>query len=500
MSPGDFIDRDDSGYHSTVDLSGVLMDLTQILILFVLAAAVGLFAEGRVRLWSLYLLSLFAVYLFQPLVPLRNYNYWFPTASILLTVVIWFLLRRPDIGLNNQDITSMSLAVIVTLIIAGLSHINIRLPWIPEAAPGILQILFLFVLSVVIIALISVKESFKQIAQVAAICFLVALFIALKTEPITLWLSRSLRGFLGQSISLSSTMDLSWLGFSYTSFRLLHTIREKQAGRLDQYSLREFATYVLFFPALVAGPIDRIERFIGEVNQSNSIGVGKIIVSGKRLATGLFKKFILADGLAYLALNPTNAPELNSTGWTWVLLYAYALRLYFDFSGYTDIAIGSGMLVGVTLPENFDRPYLKKNLTSFWNSWHKTLARWFRFYFFNPLTRWLRSGALNASSWLIIFTGQLLTMLLIGLWHGVTWNFAIWGIWHGVGLFMHNRWVAFVRNPSRQRFLSSLPPVSTQFLGVLLTFHFTALGWVWFALPTVNQSVTVFRMLFAVGG
>ena len=110
-----------------------------------------------------------------------------------------------------------------------------------------------------------------------------------------------------------------------------------------------------------------------------------------------------------------------------VLLYAYAWRLYLDFSGYTDIAIGLGRLFGVRLPENFERPYLKPNLTTFWNSWHITLAQWFRAYFFNQLTRALRSRPRPLPAALIILIGQVGTMLLIGLWHGVTWNFVAWG-------------------------------------------------------------------------
>jgi D-alanyl-lipoteichoic acid acyltransferase DltB (MBOAT superfamily) len=169
--------------------------------------------------------------------------------------------------------------------------------------------------------------------------------------------------------------------------------------------------------------------------------------------------------------------------------------LFFDFSGYTDIAIGLGLLSGVKLPENFDQPYLKSNLTAFWNSWHVTLARWFRSYFFNPLTRWLRSGPLTHSSGLIILVGQLSTMVLIGLWHGITWNFAIWGLWHGIGLFVHNRWLSYIRTSSNPAFLGWLPERIRNAVGVALTFQFTTLGWVWFALPELELSLNTLRVL-----
>ncbi len=122
------------------------------------------------------------------------------------------------------------------------------------------------------------------------------------------------------------------------------------------------------------------------------------------------------------------------------MLYAYAFQLFFDFSGYTDIAIGTARLMGIKLPENFNHPYLKPNLTQFWSNWHMTLTQWFRAYFFNPVTRALRSASKPVSIPVIIFITQLGTMLLIGLWHGVSFNFILFGLWHGIGLFIHNRW------------------------------------------------------------
>jgi alginate O-acetyltransferase complex protein AlgI len=213
-----------------------------------------------------------------------------------------------------------------------------------------------------------------------------------------------------------------------------------------------------------------------------------------RLAVGIFKKFAVADTLALVALSAQNAAQAHSTFWLWILLYAYAGRIYFDFSGYTDIALGLGRLMGFKLPENFDQPYLKPNLTLFWNSWHMSLAQWFRAYFFNPLTRALRSRPLPP--WLIILIGQAGTMVLIGLWHGVTWNFAAWGVWHAVGLFVHSRYAEFTR--PRLGWLEARPALgrAATVAGALLTFHYVVLGWVWFALPNLTLSLSVFGRLF----
>jgi alginate O-acetyltransferase complex protein AlgI len=153
-------------------------------------------------------------------------------------------------------------------------------------------------------------------------------------------------------------------------------------------------------------------------------------------------------------------------------------------------------LMGIKLPENFDRPYLKENLTSFWNSWHITLAQWFRAYFFFPLTRALRSRPQKLPVWAIVFSGQMATMVLIGLWHGVSWNFVAWGAWHGAGLFLHNRWSDWMR--PHMASLEGRPRLRAFFGlgGSLLTFHYVVLGWVWFALPQISLSLQVFNKLF----
>jgi D-alanyl-lipoteichoic acid acyltransferase DltB (MBOAT superfamily) len=295
-------------------------------------------------------------------------------------------------------------------------------------------------------------------------------------------------------VAQASAFDWRWLGFSYITFRLIHALRDRLSKRLPALSLSEFVTYALFFPALTAGPIDRADRFVKELRQPAPAWVE----GGMRLAVGIFKKFVIADTLALVALSAQNAPQARSTVWLWILLYAYAGRIYFDFSGYTDIALGLGRLLGFKLPENFDQPYLKPNLTVFWNSWHMSLAQWFRAYFFNPLTRALR-GAMRTRPlppWLIILIGQAGTMVLIGLWHGVTWNFAAWGVWHAVGLFGHSRYAEFAR--PRLAWLEARPALdrAAAIAGTLLTFHYVALGWVWFALPSLALSLRVFGKLF----
>jgi alginate O-acetyltransferase complex protein AlgI len=359
-------------------------------------------------------------------------------------------------------------------------------PDILKIIPGLL---------VIILAALGLAASGRigKPALITAGLMLLLVFLSLKVPELTLLASRLLRSINLQSTELALGQDLRWLGFSYIAFRLFHTIRDRLTGRLPAVSFSEYMVYIIFFPALTAGPIDRIERFITDLRTPLALTAADLTEAGKRLTVGLFKKFVLADLLAMLALNETRALQVQHAGWAWLFLYCYAFQLLLDFSGYTDIAIGLGRLLGFHLPENFNRPYLKPNLTQFWNNWHMTLTQWFRAYFFNPLTRALRGGEKPLPVPVIILITQVATMLLIGFWHGVTLNFAIWGAWHGFGLFIHNRW----SDLTRARF-AILPQPVRQVLnagGAVLTFHFVALGWVFFALPEPALSFQFFAKL-----
>jgi alginate O-acetyltransferase complex protein AlgI len=152
-------------------------------------------------------------------------------------------------------------------------------------------------------------------------------------------------------------------------------------------------------------------------------------------------------------------------------------------------------MLGFDLPENFNRPYLKPNLTQFWNNWHMTLTQWFRAYFFNPLTRSLRRKK-NFPAWSVILITQLSTMVLIGMWHGVTLNFLLWGVWHGLGLFVHNRWLAWFKGHSAWLEVNIWRKKVWNVLGMVLTFHYVAIGWLFFALPNPSLAWRMLGLLF----
>jgi D-alanyl-lipoteichoic acid acyltransferase DltB (MBOAT superfamily) len=475
------------------------MNLQHILVFLTAGLLLGLAFKGRGREWATFALSLLAVFWLQPFSPIRHLDFWLACATLGLTLFIWLLTRSRPFTFQRQDwIAAGVLAGGVTL--AGLLRYFEPLCCLTASPPPPIQTILLALLAVGLIACASTRWlPSNRLALAGGVGLLLLAFIVLKSEPLSAWLSAALRALNGQRTALAAAADIRWLGFSYLAFRLLHVLRDRQSGKPIDLSLREFVTYVVFFPALTAGPIDRGPRFAQDLRKPFQLTGSALAQAGERLFLGISKKFILADTLALLALNEVNATQVGAPGWTWLLTYAYALRIFFDFSGYTDIAIGIGLLFGIRLPENFAQPYLKPNLTAFWNSWHITLAQWFRAYFFNPFTRTLRSARRPLPLPAMVFLVQISTMLLIGLWHGITWNFLIWGAWHGVGLFIHNRWSEFLKprlDPAR---LASWQERLLDGAGLVLTFHYVTLGWLWFALPTPQLSWQVLLRLFGIG-
>ena len=191
----------------------------------------------------------------------------------------------------------------------------------------------------------------------------------------------------GQAPHLAAGTDIRWLGFSYVAFRLIHTLRDRMSGRLPVVSLQEYIIYVIFFPAITAGPIDRLERFIKDIRQPLEEHAAELTEAGRRLALGLFKKFVIADSLALFASMlpmPARFPQLAGPGSCSMLMHSRS-TLTLPVTPTSPSAWGG--CLDFKLPENFIRPYLKPNITQFWNNWHMTLTQWFRSLFFLPPSR-----------------------------------------------------------------------------------------------------------------
>jgi D-alanyl-lipoteichoic acid acyltransferase DltB (MBOAT superfamily) len=277
-----------------------------------------------------------------------------------------------------------------------------------------------------------------------------------------------------------------WIGASYLILRLIHMLVDYK--RVEG-SAGDLAAYALFPAALYAGPIHRAPAFLGQLDRPHRpANREQWIDSFWRIGLGAFKKLALANGFNIFAMNMTIATNPANTRLAlWFALFCYAFSLYFDFAGYSDIAIGVAGLMGITLPENFANPYAQPNITRFWQTWHMSLSFWLRDYLFFPISRSLMKLTKRRGVVLIMAIAHLTTMLLAGLWHGFNSGFVAWGLWHGTGLFLHAQWSAF-----EKRIGWKLPRP----LAVGITFVYVCLGWTFFAFGDARIGLAYILRLF----
>ncbi len=236
------------------------------------------------------------------------------------------------------------------------------------------------------------------------------------------------------------------LGISFFTFQKLGYILDVFHGRIEACrSPLRFATFVAFFPEIVAGPIVRGDETLPQFAEARRLGADRLRQGAGRFFLGVIKKAFIADYLAATLVDPIFAhSERYATFGLWVALFGYAAQVFCDFSGYTDMALGTASLLGIDLPENFNYPFLSRNLIEFWRRWHITLNRWWFDYLYGPLTAgdgWFR-GRFDA--------GFLLVFLISGLWHGARWTFVMWGLMHGLGLVVHRHWDEYYRSLCRR--------------------------------------------------
>lgn len=267
------------------------------------------------------------------------------------------------------------------------------------------------------------------------------------------------------------------LGFSYLSFELLHVIVEQRRGRIARTAWSDLLAFVFFAPARMAGPIKRFPDFIAAVDAAERSGAN-VYAGLLRILIGLAKKILIADVVAMI-LTERSHPATAIEAWTVVLLYS--LRIYFDFSAYSDIAIGFARMLGIALPENFRRPYFAENIRQFWERWHITLSQWVRDYVFTPVGRLLFRSRLRPYPVAIAVISYLVTFATVGAWHGLTPAFLLWGLYHGILLSLYH--VIRLKTPPRviDHAWYDAPP--TRLAGVALTFLCVTVGWVPFMLP-----------------
>ncbi len=277
------------------------------------------------------------------------------------------------------------------------------------------------------------------------------------------------------------------IGISFYTFEAINYTVDVYRGRVRaERNLFHFILFITFFPHLIAGPIVRARDFLPQIRRPKRWDWLRVQLGLQLFLIGVFKKLVIADRMALYADPVFAAPQQYSTAAVWMAVIAYALQIYCDFSGYTDMALGSAHLLGYKLAKNFDLPYLAANVAEFWHRWHISLSTWLRDYLFIPL------GGSRGKTWRTCLN-LMITMTLGGLWHGAAWTFVLWGVLHGLLLVGHRGFRAFCDGRPLLSRAFRTPPGTL--LRVTVTFLCVCVCWVFFRSTTIGGAVEVLRRL-----
>lgn len=299
------------------------------------------------------------------------------------------------------------------------------------------------------------------------------------------WLIDTLNGTataLGSAFHITPIDVLLPVGISFYTFQSLsYTIDVYRRDLPPRRNLLDYALAVAFFPQLEAGPIVRAKEFFHELDGDQRVGVGDVQRALVLIALGYVKKLVFADNLALMVDPVFDDPGAHGFWDTLLAVYAFAFQIYCDFSGYTDIATGCALLLGIRFPLNFNHPYVAESLQDFWRRWHITLSRWLRDYLYIAL------GG-NRRSALRTYANLMITMLLGGLWHGASWNFVIWGGIHGLYLSFERAVLFRLRWWNARNW-------AARALRILVTFHLVCFAWIFFRAHGFEQSRAILSTL-----
>jgi alginate O-acetyltransferase complex protein AlgI len=274
------------------------------------------------------------------------------------------------------------------------------------------------------------------------------------------------------------------LGISFYTFETVSYVVDVYRKRLPaERKLLDYSLFLLFFPHLIAGPIVRPADFLPQLRVLQRFDWSRMELGLRLFVLGFIKKAVIADQVARLVDPVYASPTSYSSGAVWAATIGYAIQIYCDFSGYSDMALGCAHAFGLRLPVNFDVPYMSLNIAEFWRRWHISLSTWLRDYLYIPL------GG-NRGSSAATYRNLLLTMLLGGLWHGAAWTFVAWGAYHGVLLALHRAlpWPGWLSHPV-------LAPLRVGF-----TFLCVCLGWVLFRARGFGDALAIYGQMFSPAG
>lgn len=311
----------------------------------------------------------------------------------------------------------------------------------------------------------------SRVLLIFSICVNLALLGFFKYSSLLVQTVNSLSGLALPVPEVALPIGISFYTFESLSYNIDIYRGEAPAQR----SIIDFGTYIAFFPHLVAGPIVRYE-YLADQLRNRQESLEKFTAGGKRFLVGLFKKVLLANNLAILADKVQYMGD-PSTLSAWLGALAFTFQIYFDFSGYSDMAIGLAGMFGFHIPENFNYPYISHSVSEFWRRWHITLGSWFREYVYIPLGGNRCSRLKNVRNLAVVW-------VLTGIWHGASWNFAFWGAYYGILIICEKLFL--------QKWLDRIP----RFFQWLYSFLAAVVGWVFFSYLDIQKAFGVVRAMF----
>jgi alginate O-acetyltransferase complex protein AlgI len=294
---------------------------------------------------------------------------------------------------------------------------------------------------------------------------------------------------LGAETSFGTLSVILPIGISFYTFEAINYTVDVYRRRVPaEKDLGNFMLFITFFPHLVAGPIVRARDFLPQIHRRKHWSWARMQLGVQFILMGLFKKLAIADRLGGGFADPVfQNPDIYGTSAVWLAILAYALQIYCDFSGYTDMALGLAHMLGYKLARNFNMPYISANVSEFWRRWHISLSSWLRDYLFIPL------GGSRGSGWMTC-RNLMITMTLGGLWHGANWTFVVWGILHGLFLVVHRSFRAFCEK--RPRLDWALQTAPGYVARLLLTLVSVCVAWVFFRAKTFGIAATFLHRMF----
>jgi len=298
------------------------------------------------------------------------------------------------------------------------------------------------------------------------------------------WNVNELAGLLHSDIALAALHLLLPIGLSFHTFQSLSYVIEVYRG--NQKPERHFgiyALYVMFYPQLVAGPIERPQNLLHQFREEHRFNYDDVTSGLRLMAWGLFKKAVIADRLAQFVSPVYDHPENFDGGVLMAATLFFTFQVFCDFSGYSDMARGAARVMGFNLMLNFDRPYAAKSLSEFWRRWHISLSTWLRDYVYEPIAMGLRDRGLYG-----IVAALMVTFWVSGFWHGANWTFVVWGLLHGVGLSLEA-----VLSKQRKRLAKAMPAWLFNAVMLAVTFSFVNFSYIFFRAKTIDDAFLIIR-------